>query len=130
MKHLMTPCHARGMSETLSRKVAKQVANQNCFWPITQLMADKLLVASKRLIRYIALYSMAGVAMETKLFRIHPNTRDTPFMEACAAFLTPKMDLRPSDAQWLSVFAESRSHLQMYQHYLIDLARLISRRRS
>ena len=56
-------------------------------------MADKLLVASKRLIRYIALYSMAGVAMENRLFRIHPNARDTPFMEACAAFLTPKMSL-------------------------------------
>ena len=56
-------------------------------------MADKLLVASKRLIRYIALYSMAGVAMENKLFRIHPNARDTPFIEACAAFLTPKMNL-------------------------------------
>ena len=106
VKHLMTPCHARGMSEILSRKVAKQVANQNCFWPITQLMADKLLVASKRLIRYIALYSMAGVAMETKLFRIHPNTRDTPFMEACAAFLTPKMDLSqvmPSGCQFRRV---------------------------
>ena len=36
---------------------------------------------------------MAGVAMENKLFRIHPNARDTPFMEACAAFLTPKMSL-------------------------------------
>ena len=106
VKHLMTPCHARGMSEILARKVAKQVANQNCFWPITQLMADKLLVASKRLIRYIALYSMAGVAMETKLFRIHPNTRDTPFMEACAAFLTPKMDLSqvmPSGCQFRRV---------------------------
>ena len=56
-------------------------------------MADKLLSASKRLIRYIALYSMAGVAMENRLFRIHPNARDTPFMDACAAFLTPKMDL-------------------------------------
>ena len=54
-------------------------------------MADKLLVSSKRLIRYIMLYSMAGVAMENRLFRIHPNARDTPFMEACAAFLTPKM---------------------------------------
>ena len=93
VKHLMSPPHARGMSETLSRKISKQIANQNCFWPITQLMADKLLVASKRLIRNIALYSMAGVAMENKLFRIHPNTRDTPFMEACAAFLTPKMNL-------------------------------------
>ena len=62
----------------LGRKVAKQIANQNCFWPVTQVMAEKLLVASKRLIRYITLYSMAGVAMETRLFRIHPNPRDTP----------------------------------------------------
>ena len=31
--------------------------------------------------------------MESRLFRIHPNARDTPFMDACAAFLTPKMDL-------------------------------------
>ena len=73
--------------------MAKQIANQNCYWPVTQVMADKLLVASRRLIRYIALYSMAGVAMENRLFRIHPNARDTPFMEACAAFLTPKMSL-------------------------------------
>ena len=36
---------------------------------------------------------MAFVAMENRLFRIHPNARDTPFMEACAAFLTPKMSL-------------------------------------
>ena len=56
-------------------------------------MADKLLSASKRIIRYVALYSMAGVAMESRLFRIHPNARDTPFMDACAAFLTPKMNL-------------------------------------
>ena len=106
VKHLMGPPHARGMDVTLSRKIAKQVANQNCFWPITQLMADKLLVASKRLIRNIALYSMAGVAMENKLFRIHPHTRDTPFMEACAAFLTPKMNLSqvmPSGCQFRRV---------------------------
>ena len=56
-------------------------------------MADKLLRASKRIIRYVALYSMAGVAMESRLFRIHPSARDTPFIDACAAFLTPKMDL-------------------------------------
>ena len=36
---------------------------------------------------------MAGVAMESRLFRIHPSARDTPFIDACAAFLTPKMDL-------------------------------------
>ena len=89
----MSRPHARGVELNLGRRVAKQVANQNCYWPVTQVMADKLLVASKRLIRYIALYSMAGVAMENRLFRIHPNARDTPFMEACAAFLTPKMSL-------------------------------------
>ena len=64
VKHLMSPPHARGIELNLGRKIAKQVANQNCYWPITQVMADKLLVASKRLIRYIALYSMAGVAMD------------------------------------------------------------------
>ena len=93
VKHLMSKPHARGVELTLGRKVAKQIANQNCYWPVTQVMADKLLVSSKRLIRYIALYSMAGIAMENRLFRIHPNARDTPFMEACAAFLTPKMSL-------------------------------------
>ena len=36
---------------------------------------------------------MAGVAMENRLFRIVPNARDTPFIDACAAFLTPKMEL-------------------------------------
>ena len=56
-------------------------------------MTDKLLRTSKRIIRYVALYSMAGVAMESRLFRIHPSSRDTPFIDACAAFLTPKMDL-------------------------------------
>ena len=93
VKHLQSRPHARGVELHLGRKVAKQIANQNCYWPVTQVMADKLLSASKRLIRYIALYSMAGVAMENRLFRIHPNTRDTPFMDACAAFLTPKMSL-------------------------------------
>ena len=93
VKHLISPPHSRGVEIGLARKIAKQIANQNCYWPVTQVMADKLLIASKRLIRYIALYSMAGVAMESRLFRIHPNARDTPFMEACAAFLTPKMSL-------------------------------------
>ena len=75
--------------------MAKQLANQNCFWPVSQTLADKLLSASKRIIRYVALYSMAGVAMENRLFRIAPNARDTPFLDACAAFL------QPSDAEWL-----------------------------
>ena len=93
VRHLLTRQHARGMEVNLGRKVAKQMANQNCFWPVNQTVADKLLRASKRIIRYVALYSMAGVAMESRLFRIHPSARDTPFIDACAAFLTPKMDL-------------------------------------
>ena len=93
VKHLQSRPHGRGVELHLGRRVAKQIANQNCYWPVTQVMADKLLSASKRLIRYIVLYSMAGVAMENRLFRIHPNARDTPFMDACVAFLTPKMSL-------------------------------------
>ena len=93
VKHLQSRPHGRGVELHLGRRVAKQIANQNCYWPVTQVMADKLLSASKRLIRYITLYSMTGVVMENRLFRIHPNARDTPFMDACAAFLTPKMDL-------------------------------------
>ena len=93
VRHLQTRQHARCMELNLKRAVSKQIANQNCFWPVNQTMADKLLRASKRIIRYVALYSMAGVAMESRLFRIHPSARDTPFIDACVAFLTPKMDL-------------------------------------
>ena len=93
VRHLQTRQHAWSMELNLKRAVSKQIANQNCFWPVNQTMADKLLRASKRIIRYVALYSMAGVAMESRLFRIHPSARDTPFIDACAAFLTPKMDL-------------------------------------
>ena len=57
------------------------------------LKLDKLLSASKRIIRYVALYSMAGVAMENRLFGIAPNARDMPFLDACVAFLHPKMHL-------------------------------------
>ena len=59
---------------------------------MNQTFADKLLRASKRLIRYVALYSMAGVAIENRLFRIAPSAKDTTFIDACAAFLT-KMNL-------------------------------------
>ena len=93
VRHLTSRQHARGIELNLGRRVAKQIANQNCFWPVNQTMADKLLRASKRIIRYVALYSMAGVAMESRLFCIHPSARDTPFIDACAAFLTPRMDL-------------------------------------
>ena len=93
VRHLQSRQHARGIEMNLGRRVSKQIANQNCFWPVNQTMADKLLCASKGIIRYVALYSMAGVAMESRLFRIHLSARDTPFIDACAAFLTPKMNL-------------------------------------
>ena len=91
VRHLQTRQHTRGMELNLGRRVAKQIANQNCFWPVTQTMADKLLRSSKRIIRYVALYSMAGVAMESRLFHIHPSAGDTPFIDACAAFLSQVM---------------------------------------
>ena len=76
-----------------ARTLAKQVVHQNCFWPVNQTFADKLLRASKRLLRYVALYSMAGVAIEGRVFRNPSTALDTAFMDACAAFLTPKMAL-------------------------------------
>ena len=35
IKHLTSPPHLRAADITLGRKVAKQVANQNCYWPVT-----------------------------------------------------------------------------------------------
>ena len=49
-RYLQTRQHARGIELNLGRRVAKQIANQNCFWPVNQTMADKLLRASKRII--------------------------------------------------------------------------------
>ena len=93
VRHLQSKQHVKGLGTFRGRVLSKQIVNQNCFWPVSQTFADKLLCASKRIIRYVALYSMAGVAMENRLFRIAPNARDTPFIDACAAFLTPKMEL-------------------------------------
>ena len=76
-----------------ARTLAKQVVHQNFFWPLSQTFADKLLHASKRLLRYVALYSMAGVAIEGRVFRIPSTAMDTGFIDACAEFLTPKMAL-------------------------------------
>ena len=100
VRHLQSKQHAKGIDTFRGRTLAKQIVNQNCFWPMNQTFADKLLRASKRLIRYVALYSMAGVAIENRLFRIPPCARDTTFIDACATFLTPKMELSqvmPSD---------------------------------
>ena len=91
--------------------LAKEIVNQNCFWPVNQTFADKLLRASKRLIRYVALYSMAGVAMEGCMFRIPSSSMDVGFIDACAAYLTPKMSLsqvRPSGANLRHVAIEPK----------------------
>ena len=93
VRHLQSKQHAKGLGVFRGRILSKQIVNQNCFWPVDQTLADHLLRASKRIIRYVALYSMAGVAMENRLFRIVPNARDTPFIDSCAAFLAPKMEL-------------------------------------
>ena len=70
VRHLQSKQHAKGLVTFRGRVLSKQIVNQNCFWPVSQTFADKLLRASKRIIRYVALYSMAGVAMENRLFRI------------------------------------------------------------
>ena len=85
--------HSKGMDVFCARALVKEIVNQNCFWPVNQTLADKLLRTSKRLIRYIALYSMAGVAMNGRMFRIPSNSVDVGFIDACAAYLTPKMAL-------------------------------------
>ena len=60
---------------------------------MSQTFADKLLRASKRLLHYVALYSMAGVAIEGRMFCIPSTSVDIGFIDACTAFLTPKMAL-------------------------------------
>ena len=87
VRHLQSKQHAKGVDLFRARTLAKQVVHQNCFWP--QTFADKLLRPSKRLLRYVALYSMAGVAIEGHVFRIPSSALDTAFIDACAAFLTP-----------------------------------------
>ena len=112
MKHLQSKKHAKGMDVFSVRALAKVVINQNCLWPVNQTFADKLLRTSKRLIRYIALYSMAGVAMEGRMIRIPSSSLDVGFVDACAAYLTPKMSLsqvRPSGANLRRVTIEPKS---------------------
>ena len=93
VRYLQSKQHAKGVDVFCARTLAKQVVHQNCFWPMNQTFADKLLRTSKRLLRYVALYSMAGVAIEGRVFRIPSTALDTAFIDACATFLTPKMAL-------------------------------------
>ena len=111
MKHLQSKQHGKGMDIFRARALAKVVINQNCFWPVNQTFADKLLRTSKRLIRYIALYSLAGVAMEGRIFRIPSSSLDVGFVDARTAHLTPKMSLsqvRPSGANLCRVAIEPK----------------------
>ena len=64
VRHLQSKQHAKGVDLFRACTLAKQVVHQNCFCPMNQTFADKLLRASKRLLRYVALFSMAGVAIE------------------------------------------------------------------
>ena len=57
---------------------------------------------------------MAGVAIETRVFRIVPSARDTPFIDACTAFLTPKMNhsqVMPSSCNLRRVTVPPRNQL-------------------
>ena len=106
VKHLQSKQHSKGMDVICARALAKDIVHQNCFWPVNQTFADKLL----RLIRYVALYSMAGVAMEGRMFRI-PSRMDVGFVDACAVHRTPKMALSqvlPSGANLRRVAIEPR----------------------
>ena len=111
VKHLQSKQHSNGMDIFRARALAKDIANQNCFWPVNQTFADKLLRNTKCLIRYVALYSMVGVAMEGRMFRIPSSSIDVGFIDACAAYLTPKMSLsqvRPSGANLRRVAIEPK----------------------
>ena len=57
VKHLQNKQHSKGMDIFRARTLAKQIANQNCFWPVSQTFADKLLRISKRLIRYSPIHA-------------------------------------------------------------------------
>ena len=111
VKYLQRKQHSKGMDIFRARALAKEIVNQNCFWPVNQTFTDKLLRTSKRLIRYVALYSMAGVAMEGGMFRIPSSSMDVGFIDACASYLTPKMSLsqvRPSGANLRRVAIEPK----------------------
>ena len=111
VKHLQSKQHAKGMDVIRACALAKEIVQQNCYWPVSQTFAEKLLRTSKRLIRYVALYSIAGVAMEGRMFRIPSSSMDIGFIDACAAHLTPKMSISqviPSGANLRRVAIDPR----------------------
>ena len=54
VRHIQSKQHAKGIGVFRGRVLSKQIVNQNCFWPVDQTLADHLLRASKRIIRYVA----------------------------------------------------------------------------
>ena len=83
---------------------------------MSQTFADKLLRASKRLLRYVVLYSMGGVAIEGRVFRIPSTSVDMGFIDACAAFLTPRMALSqvlPSGSSLRRVAIQTKDQLAL-----------------
>ena len=48
VRHLQSKQHAKGIDTFRGRMLAKQIVNQNCFWPMNQTFVEKLLRASKR----------------------------------------------------------------------------------
>ena len=50
VKHLQSKQHSKGMDVIRARALAKDIVQQNCFWPVNQTFTDKLLCTSKRLL--------------------------------------------------------------------------------
>ena len=124
VRHLQSKQHAKGVDLFRAHTLAKQVVHQNCFWPMNQTFADKLLRASKRLLRYVTLYSMAGVAIEGRVFCIPSSALDTAFIDACMCGIPDtKDDTQSSAPEWLQP-APINSQFQK------DLARQTSLRRT
>ena len=89
VRHLQTRQHACGMELNLGRKVAKQIANQNCFWPVNQTMTCTL---PRGLFDTLRCIPWQEWPWNQDYSAFTPSARDTPFIDACAAFLTPNMD--------------------------------------
>ena len=100
IRHLRTRQHARSMELNLKRDVSKQIANQNCFWPVNQTMADKLLRASKRIIRYVTLYS-ARCSHGIEIIPHPPQHKRYAIHRFLRGVLNDEDGLESSNAKWL-----------------------------
>ena len=69
VRHLQSKQHAKGLDTIRGRMLSKQIVNQNCFWPVNQTFADKLLRASKRIV--------PGTCLSLTLARLSSHPRWT-----------------------------------------------------